>query len=116
MTSLTNVAVHYVADDDAVRESVSALLESYGAIVTGFERASDILESPPDGEQGCLVLDVHLPDLSGFELLARLRDMGRVLADDRAPARPRPGARHRAAGRERAAGPGRARPAAHHRR
>ncbi len=65
--------VHIVDDDDAVRDSLRALLESYGFLVTDHASGNDFLREFSGMEPACLLLDVHMPGISGFELLKILR-------------------------------------------
>lgn len=69
-------AVHVVDDDEAVRESIEALLFVSGFCVSTYVSAEDFLARAPD-DDGCLVLDVNMPGMSGLELLERLASMGR---------------------------------------
>lgn len=63
----------YVVDDDvSVREAVSSLIRSAGLSVRTFASASDSLGSLKKERPGCLVLDIQLPDINGFELQQRL--------------------------------------------
>jgi FixJ family two-component response regulator len=64
----------FVIDDDAsVRSSIERLLSSVGFTVQAFESAQKFLiSSRPEGP-ACLVLDVHLPGLSGLDLQRELR-------------------------------------------
>ena len=63
-------------DDAAVRLALGRLLRIAGYEVGSFESGAELLESLAAREPDCLVLDVHLPDLSGFELQSRLRACG----------------------------------------
>lgn len=72
--------VHVVDDDEAVRESLEALLMVAGYDVRTYRSAEDFLSrrvSASGPEAGCLLLDVNMPGLSGLDLLGRLRDEGR---------------------------------------
>jgi DNA-binding NtrC family response regulator len=63
----------YVVDDDvSVREALSSLFRSAGLTVKTFASASDSLEGLKKERPGCLVLDIQLPDINGFELQQRL--------------------------------------------
>ena len=65
--------IYVVEDDDVVRDSIRALLESDGFTVVDFASCADFLRhARPDG-RSCIVLDVHMPGMSGLELLDRLR-------------------------------------------
>lgn len=61
-----------VDDDDAARDSLKTLLEVQGFAVESFETCEDFLKSPALRRNGCLVLDVHLPGMSGLELMEEL--------------------------------------------
>jgi FixJ family two-component response regulator len=63
----------YVVDDDRlIRETLSGLFRSVGWRVRLFESAQELLQSKLEDAPGCLVLDVRLPRLSGFDLQAEL--------------------------------------------
>jgi FixJ family two-component response regulator len=61
-----------VDDDDAARDSLQTLLEIQGFTVESFETCEDFLKSAALHTDGCLVLDVHLPGMSGLELMDEL--------------------------------------------
>ena len=59
----------YVVDDDlSVREAVGRLIRSAGLDVKTFASAQEILANLAKEMPSCLVLDIQLPDLDGFEL------------------------------------------------
>jgi len=63
----------YVVDDDvSVREALSSLFRSAGLTIRTFASASESLEGLKRERPGCLVLDIQLPDINGFELQQRL--------------------------------------------
>jgi DNA-binding response OmpR family regulator len=66
-----------VEDDDAVRFSMTALLAQEGYLVLGAASAHDGLANlrQPLSTIDVVVLDVHLPDASGIDLCARLREL-----------------------------------------
>ena len=76
-------SVYVIDDDDAVRDSLSFLLETAGFAVETFESGARFLESFTGDEIGCIVTDVRMPGLSGLELAGRLRDLGSASADHR---------------------------------
>jgi FixJ family two-component response regulator len=61
-----------VDDDESVRRSLQRLLQTAGYAVETFASAGEFLAWLPRGRAACLVLDVHLPEMSGFELQQRL--------------------------------------------
>jgi FixJ family two-component response regulator len=68
-------AIVFVVDDDvSVRESLDLLVRSAGWRSETFSSANDFLCRPRPAVPSCLLLDVTLPGLSGFELQQRLAD------------------------------------------
>jgi FixJ family two-component response regulator len=68
-----------VDDDDAVCVALSRLIRSAGLRVETFGTAAEVLGDDRLRDADCLVLDVHLPDLSGLELQAKLTELGHEL-------------------------------------
>jgi FixJ family two-component response regulator len=64
--------ISIVDDDPSVREALGRLVESVGYDVETFASAWEFLDSSPPGRADCLVLDIHLEGMSGFELQERL--------------------------------------------
>ena len=72
-----NQTVFVVDDDEAVRDSLGALLESVGFEVESFGSGADFLDfldrlDPKRG--GCIVLDVRMPGLGGLEIQEKLAE------------------------------------------
>jgi FixJ family two-component response regulator len=65
-------AVYLVDDDPAVRESICDLLDSAGILSSCFSSAEEFLAQWNREMQGCLLLDVRLPGISGIELQSLL--------------------------------------------
>ena len=63
-----------VDDDDSVRRALARLLESHGFETTVHASGADFLASPELHDVECLLLDVHMPGLSGLEVLEAVRD------------------------------------------
>jgi two-component system response regulator FixJ len=68
--------VHVIDDDEAVRDSLTFLLHSARIPVRAHESAVAFLDALPGVAPGCVVTDVRMPDLSGIDLLRRLRERG----------------------------------------
>jgi two-component system, LuxR family, response regulator FixJ len=64
--------VYVVDDDEAVRESLSALLEANSYTVRTFELARDFLGAAPTLRPGCLVADIRMPEMDGLQLQREL--------------------------------------------
>jgi len=67
----------FVIDDDvSVCVALSRLIRTAGLHVETFGTAAECLGADRLKDADCLVLDVHLPDLSGLELQAKLTELG----------------------------------------
>ncbi len=64
--------VYVVDDDPSLRKALGRLCHAVGLEVKTFGSAREFLDSPPPACPACLVLDVHLPGLSGLDLQAEL--------------------------------------------
>ena len=64
--------VSVVDDDISVRESLDSLLRSAGLAVRVYGSAEEFLNSDHHCDVDCLILDVRLPGMSGFELQREL--------------------------------------------
>jgi DNA-binding NtrC family response regulator len=68
-----SVSQVYVVDDDvSVREAVGGLVRSAGLSVKTFASAQESLGSLREEVPSCLVLDIQLPGINGFELQQEL--------------------------------------------
>ena len=72
---MPDAAVYVIDDDDAARESLEFLLRGANFRVTTFDSAAAFLRSLPHIAFGCIITDVRMPDLSGIDLLRRLKDL-----------------------------------------
>jgi FixJ family two-component response regulator len=67
----------FIVDDDAsVRDSISMLLEAAGYAVASFSRAEEFLDVCTPDTQGCVILDVNMPDMDGPTLQQELAHRG----------------------------------------
>lgn len=69
-----NAVVHVIDDDDSVRQSLEFLLRSAKLDVRSHPSAVAFLKELPNLKAGCIVTDVRMPELSGIDLLKRLRE------------------------------------------
>ena len=67
--------VHIIDDDEGLRESLAFLLRSAAFEVKSFESAKAFLDVLPHAAPGCIITDVRMPDISGIELLRRLKEL-----------------------------------------
>ena len=61
-----------VDDEESIRRALTRLLQSAGLDVVTFASGVKFLESIPARRPDCVVLDLHMPVLNGFEVQARL--------------------------------------------
>lgn len=66
-----------VDDETAVGHSVSRLLRSMGFRTEVFSSGEEFLRADAQTGFGCAVLDIHMPRMSGFDVLAAWRAQGR---------------------------------------
>jgi len=66
--------VYIVDDDEAVRDSLSVLLESKAYAVRSFGSAPEFLAAAPSLPVGCLIADIRMPEMDGLELQQHLID------------------------------------------
>ena len=64
--------ISIVVDDDSVRESLQRLMRSVGFEVNVFASAEEFLNSDRLRYTDCLILDVRLPGMNGFDLQRHL--------------------------------------------
>jgi two-component system response regulator FixJ len=70
------VTIHVIDDDEAMRQSLAFLLESAGFSVSTHESAVAFLSLADVAETAVVVTDVRMPDVSGLELVQRMRARG----------------------------------------
>jgi FixJ family two-component response regulator len=69
--------VHIVDDDASFRTAMERRLKHAGYEVATYASAQHLLDRlPSDGEPGCILLDVRIPEMSGPELQERLNELG----------------------------------------
>lgn len=65
-----------VDDDESVRESLPDLLKEFGFTALTFSSANEFLASNTIDRTKCLVLDIAMPGMSGFDLQKELKSRG----------------------------------------
>jgi two-component system response regulator FixJ len=71
---LVERCVYVVDDDEAVRDSLSVLLESKAYAVRSFVSAPEFLAAAPSLPLGCVIVDIRMPEMDGLELQQHLTD------------------------------------------
>ncbi len=75
--SLTKCTIAVVEDDASFRRAVERLLRASGFEAHTFASAEEFLGSAAPESHACLILDIQLPGMSGFELFDHLTAFGR---------------------------------------
>lgn len=70
------LCVLIVEDDEGVRRSLQLMLKWRGFAVQTCDSVAAVRELGADAAAGLLVTDYHLPDGTGLDVLALLRDAG----------------------------------------
>jgi FixJ family two-component response regulator len=78
MAEIVGPVVGVVDDEPAVRESLRFLLETSGYTVETFATGAELLASE-FSRLACLILDHHMPNMTGLALAERLREQGQLL-------------------------------------
>ena len=68
--------VAIVDDEESVRRALERLLRSAGFAVEAFPSGAEFLLSLPEHRPACLVLDLHMPDLSGLDVQVLIKREG----------------------------------------
>jgi two-component system, LuxR family, response regulator FixJ len=68
--------VHLIDDDEAVRVSLSFLLEMNDLPAKTYASALEFLQVAEGISGGCVVTDVRMPEMSGLELIRHLKERG----------------------------------------
>ncbi len=66
-----------VDDDTSVRRALGRMVRSFGFDIQLLASARDCLDGPYVDQASCLIVDVIMPDMDGFELHALLAASGR---------------------------------------
>lgn len=64
--------IFIVDDDSAVRDALSVILGLEGYQVTSFADGASVLDASRSVTPTCILLDVHMPGMSGLEVLKKL--------------------------------------------
>ena len=68
-----NKQIFIVDDDESVCRALGVLLVTYGFTVGTFTSAEEFFRVVPKSAPGCLILDIHMPGLDGWQTLQYLR-------------------------------------------
>lgn len=68
--------IYIVDDDESVCRALKFLLMTFGFAVETFPCSENFFSAVPNTTPGCLILDIHMPGLDGWEALKRMIKSG----------------------------------------
>src|SRR5512136_517051 len=68
--------VYVIDDDESVRKSLKRLFQSADIGVETFPSAEEFLSGPRQEQDACIVMDIRMPGLTGFDLQKKLLSQG----------------------------------------
>ena len=68
--------VHIVDDEEAIRRSASFMLRTSGFAVEVWDSGVSLLKEIRHVDQGCILLDVRMPEMDGLEVQQALAECG----------------------------------------
>lgn len=68
--------VHLIDDDEAVRTSLAFVLEMHDTPARTYASALEFLDAVGDVKSGVVVTDVRMPEMTGLELVRKLKERG----------------------------------------
>jgi len=74
--TVKRAVVSVVDDDESVRESLPDLLKEFGFEPRAFSSAEEFLSSDSVNRTACLILDIAMPNMTGFDLQRELQFRG----------------------------------------
>ncbi|KHK89028.1 response regulator FixJ [Novosphingobium malaysiense] len=69
----SDAVVHIIDDDAGARDALAFLLDCSDIPTRTYESARQFLDAVPGMEQGCIITDVRMPEMTGLELVERLK-------------------------------------------
>ena len=71
----SSFVIRIIDDDPSFRTALAFVLEQEGFLCRVYNRADDFLRSEDDRDPGVLLLDVHMPGMTGLECARAIQDM-----------------------------------------
>ena len=62
-------------DEPLMRKALKRLLNTHGFRVEAYERGKDFLAALPTHPVDCLLLDLHMPEVNGFDVLTTFQSL-----------------------------------------
>ena len=65
-----------IDDDEWVADSLRSLLETFGFDVQSYNSGTEFLANDQRRSMSCLIIDHHMPDMNGLDVVERLQEEG----------------------------------------
>ncbi len=65
--------IHVIDDDPAMLDALRLLLRLEGYCVSVYESANDFLDGLCSDDRGCVLTDMHMPEITGLDLLVIMK-------------------------------------------
>lgn len=65
-----------IDDDEGVADSLKLLLETFGYDAQSYNSTGDFLADDRQGAASCLIIDQHMPDMDGLDVVDHLQKQG----------------------------------------
>jgi FixJ family two-component response regulator len=72
-------SVAIVDDEEGIRKALGRLLRAAGLEAHGYANGQDFLTAAAERRPDCVVLDLHMPGMSGLQVLRKLKAAGLLL-------------------------------------
>jgi two-component system, LuxR family, response regulator FixJ len=77
---ISSLHLFIVDDDQSFSKSLKRLLNARGITADCFGSARSFLDSVPPAQQGCAIVDIHMPECDGFALMNKMHEMHYVMS------------------------------------
>jgi two-component system response regulator FixJ len=72
----SKIMVYVIDDDDSIRNAIEMLLQSANMNVQTFNTGEKFLHSNSQNERSCIISDLKMKGLDGFDLCKKLKEKG----------------------------------------
>ena len=73
-------SVAIVDDEEAIRKALRRLLRASGLDAESYANGQEFLDAAAERRPDCVVLDLHMPGMSGLQVLRKLKALGQRLS------------------------------------
>jgi FixJ family two-component response regulator len=93
----TELSISVIDDDESFRLAIVGSLRSLGYAAQGFASVEEFITANGAGSCDCVITDLHMPGMSGLDLIRQLQAQGSTVPAIMITGRPEPGLEAKAA-------------------